>query len=160
MSSLRKQAAKRPTIVATPAPDDYKPQHPMHEWRPAVATAESDHLDEYTEVEPFEASEPNFISKKFAQGKAKYAQSKAKKAAAKAALDKYANIIAKKLHTSDDVIDKAVKAAVDAGISKKTLFKKVIKLTAKSERKEAKRVYKAMTKKLWQINLKIQKSSE
>lgn len=141
MSSLRKQAAKRPNIVATPVPDDYKPQHPMHEWRPAAAAAESDHLDEYTEVEPFEASEKNFISKKLAKRKVK-------KAAAKAALNKYANIIAKKLHASDDVIDNAVKAAVDAGVSKKNLMKKVIKLTAKSERTEAKRVYKAMTKKL------------
>lgn len=68
MSSLRKQAAKRPTIVATPG--DYKPQHPMHEWRPAVATAESDHLNEYIEVNPFEASEENFISKKLAKRKA------------------------------------------------------------------------------------------
>ena len=137
MSSLR----KRPTIVATPVPGDYKPQHPMHEWRPLAAVTESDHLDEYIEVNPFEASEPNFISKKLAQHKAK-------KGAVKKALNKYANIIAKKLHASDDVIDNAVKAAVDAGVSKKNLMKKVIKLTAKSERQEAKRVYKAMTKKL------------
>jgi hypothetical protein len=55
MSSLKKQ--EPPAIVATPAPVDYKPQHPMHEWRPTVATAESDHLDEYTEVNPFEDTE-------------------------------------------------------------------------------------------------------
>jgi hypothetical protein len=55
MSFLKKQ--EPPAIVATPAPDDYKPQHPMHEWRPTVATAESDHLDEYTEVNPFEDTE-------------------------------------------------------------------------------------------------------
>ena len=57
MSSLKKQAAKRPAIVEAPLPKDYKPQHPMHEWRPTAAAAESDHLDEYTEVEPFEATE-------------------------------------------------------------------------------------------------------
>jgi len=140
MSYLRKQAAKRSAIVATPAPDDYKPQHPMHDWRPA-ATVEPDHLDEHTEGTPFEASEAGFISRKLAKHKAK-------KSAVKDSLNKYAKIIAQKLHTSDDVIDEAVKAAVDAGVSKNTLFKKVIKLTVKSERTEAKRVYKAITKTL------------
>ena len=120
MSSLR----KTPEISAAALPKDYTPQHPLHEWRPG---------------EPFEATE-NPISKKW---KAR----KAKKAAKKAALAKQAGIIAKAIHNADDTVDKARKAAVDAGVSAKSLKKKVIKLTPKSERKEAAAIFKAMAKK-------------
>ena len=84
MSSLRKQES--PAIVATPAPDDYKPQHPMHDWRPA-ATVEPDHLDEYTEVTPFEDTEGKKKKKKkgglVAKAKAKLRKRKMKAAAKK-----------------------------------------------------------------------------
>ena len=116
MSSLKKQ--EPPAIVATPAPDDYKPQHPMHEWRPAAAAAESDHLDEYTEVNPFEDSEGNKKGGLMAKAKA-FKNKRKMKAAAKKVKKQIKNIEKPEKKIREIRAKQKDKKAFDAIVTKK-----------------------------------------
>lgn len=58
MSRLRKPVSITASRESTSAPSDYVPQHPMATFSHVMAPAEeSDHLDEYAEVRPFEDAE-------------------------------------------------------------------------------------------------------
>lgn len=127
MSSLKKQETL--TIVATPAPDDYKPQHPMHDWRPTAAVTESDHLDEYTEVNPFEDSEGNKKGGLLANAKAK-AKAFKNKLKMKAAAKKVISQI-KKIEKPEKNIREIRAKQID-----KTAFDKIVTKKLDDEDKE------------------------
>ena len=114
---------------------EYVPQHPLTGWTHVSIQAEADHLEQYTEVRPFEATEKNknFFTKALDNGKGalKGAKDKVKKGLSK----KKMKAAAKKVRKVLDVVEgkeKTVqklrakfkdKAAFDAAVKKKATRK-------------------------------------
>ena len=112
---------------------EYVPQHPLTGWTHVSIQAEADHLEQYTEVRPFEATEKSFLTDTFKKGKGalKGAKDKVKKGLSK----KKMKAAAKKVRKVLDVVEgkeKTVqklrakfkdKAAFDAAVKKKATRK-------------------------------------
>lgn len=112
---------------------EYVPQHPLTGWTHVSIQAEADHLEQYTEVRPFEATEKSFLKNTLDKGKGalKGAKDKVKKGLSK----KKMKGAAKKVRKVLDVVEgkeKTVqklrakfkdKAAFDAAVKKKATRK-------------------------------------
>ena len=105
MSLFKKNVPLKEEEEVAPVMQEYSGQHPMLSFKSVSAIVESDHLDQYMEVHPFESSEPNkqtnislkSVIKKVGQNKVfTNTEGKMKGAALRDANEKYAKRIIEK----------------------------------------------------------------
>lgn len=118
--------------------EKYKPQHPMLGLPNAIPTSSQDHLDDFTEVNPFEREEMedaegpfSGIGKALSRAKGKLKGKLAKRAAKKAAVNAAAQAekLAKKVNTLASSLlklNKAVEKASEKLESKKSELRKEV----------------------------------
>lgn len=120
---------------------EYVPQHPLTGWTHVSIQAEADHLEQYTEVRPFEATEKSFLKVTLDKGKGalKGAKDKVKKGLSK----KKMKGAAKKVRKVLDVVEgkeKTVKK-LRAKFKDKAAFDKAVTKKATDKEKE---IYKEL----------------
>jgi len=120
---------------------EYVPQHPLTGWTHVSIQAEADHLEQYTEVRPFEATEKSFLKNTLDKGKGalKGAKDKVKKGLSK----KKMKGAAKKVRKVLDVVEgkeKTVKK-LRAKFKDKAAFDKAVTKKATDKEKE---IYKEL----------------
>ena len=122
---------------------EYVPQHPLTGWTHVSIQAEADHLEQYTEVRPFEATEKDksFFKKAFKKGKGalKGAKDKVKNGLAK----KKMKGAAKKVLEVLDVVERKEKTVqkLRAKFKDKAAFDKAVTKKATDKEKE---IYKEL----------------
>ena len=123
MSYLHRDVSSEKTKASgSAAPEDYQPQHPVLDLPNAIPTSSQDHLDDFTEVNPFEREEMEDAEISLGIGKAlnrakgkikgKLAKRAAKKAAKRSAaqaekLAKKVNKLASGLNKLNKAVEKA-----------------------------------------------------
>lgn len=114
---------------------EYVPQHPLTGWTHVSIQAEADHLEQYTEVRPFEATEKSFLKNTLDKGKGalKGAKDKVKKGLSK----KKMKGAAKKVRKVLDVVEGKEKTVqkLRAKFKDKAAFDEEVK--RKATKKEA-----------------------
>lgn len=147
---------KRPEKLVTPETvqlNYYEPQHPLYSFENTVSDDTSDHLDSYTEVHPFQDTEPGFFGKigKASKRAAKSTYNMSKRAAkstyaagkraknlrkqkmdtkaAKAAASK----IHDKLHKADISVEAEIAKALNGGITKEQLRAEIYEKLSQGE---------------------------